>query len=442
MNTQRRQLVDICNSCCRIECVDYEFDDLRPDRVYDHSMVSGSGFLVEAHSIPCVSTLGAHKYVVTNFHVVDGCRGNHQVMVYFPSLGKNGIRGFVVRAFPQVDLAIIRLDHTDTLLDGAIEALPITYDVVPTFTKAYALGYPMASNDVQVSEGTVSGWDEEHIQLNISINDGNSGGPIVVQCGDGTLKVAAVTVATAGGAEGIAYGIPLLFFNLYQSCLYRRSSSILGLFPETLCSTRGPFITTGHERDILMIMGFKVGDKVIRVNGAMSVDDFGEVPVFWRQKVSWIDKHLLFTYITQGGHATVDRGGKITIVEWPPLPTVRPALIRHIFPAYECPVDRTIGAITITNLNMAVVHSACQVSLFQHSLSTYITQPTKRHESAIVVAHIDINSATHASKIIEVYDIVTHINGLRVSSLADIGSTPTHSITINESITILSSALI
>ena len=442
MDGHRAQLIEICKSCCRIECLDYQFDDLRPSRDYDHTLVSGSGFLIDAGALSCVETETRYQYVLTNFHVIDGCPHPHEVTVLFPSLGKKGIIGTVIRAFPQIDLAIIRFHRNEET--NVYLPLTITSDAIPNFTRAYALGYPMASNDVMVSEGTISGWDDEHIQLNISINDGNSGGPILVEGQDGKLEVVAVTVASGSDTEGIAFGIPMLFWSLYQSCVskrtFRKSSEILHFFPETTCSIRGSFITTGHENDILMTMGFREGDKVININGSQPVDDFGEVSVGWRPKASWLENVLLYNHIVQGGSAIVERGSvfnrRRVIIEWPPLPSVKRPPVHMIYPAYDRVTSHTIGSITLSNLTSNIIDSAIRASHFQNHLSTYLILPTKRSESAIVVTHVDVNSEMYGKKIIRVYDVITHVNGIRVHSILELVGVVAETITINDIITI------
>jgi len=404
-------------------------------------MVSGSGFLIDASSLTSVETSARSQYILTNFHVVDGCPDPHEVSIFFPLLGKQGLIGTVIRAFPQVDLAVIRMDRTD--LTTSYRPLTLTSDMIPNFTRAYALGYPMASNDVMVSEGTVSGWDDEHMQFNISINDGNSGGPILVRGKHGNLEVVAVTVASGGDTEGIAFGIPMCFWMLYQACVSRRavrnSLTVLAFFPETTCSIRGAFIMAGHKNDILMTMGFKEGDKVIEIDSSMDVDEFGEISVGWRPKASWLENVLLYGYIVQGGCAKVERGGNVVLLEWPPLPSLKRPPISSAYPAYECPPSRSVGSLTLTNLTCNIIDSAIRTSHFQNYLSTYRIVQTKRNTSAVVVAHVDVNTDTYGKRIVRVFDVVTHVNGVRVTSIADIADiaqTNIYSMTINDTITV------
>lgn len=430
----REVLRSFCDSCCRIESAEYEIDNLR-QRVYGHDIVSGSGFLIDHECLPSVTVDGPNvRFVLTNFHVVDGCVAPHDVLLFFNRFGKKQVHARVVRAFPQLDLAVIRAD--DPRL-ATLPCLPVLSTIVPIFTKAFALGYPLASHDVQVSEGNVSGWDEEHIQLNMSINDGNSGGPIIVADTEGNLGVVAVSVASAGDSEAIAFGIPLMFLPLYQMCVSRMSRGaqlpVIGLFPESVCHVRCGYIFNEHPDDVLMIMGFKAGDLIMRLNDA-EVDAHGELCVPWRSKVHWMQKNVLYGLVANGGSATVVREHAKICIEWPALPSITQPVVREKYPAYEDVHNVRIGPLTICDLSMNIIRSACE----QHSslLVSYVIEPIKRHMSGVVISDIDVHSITHANKMIRTFDFVTHVDGAPVEKLMDLKNkrAPPKTLTVNHTL--------
>jgi len=407
-----------CDSCCRIESAEYEIDSLR-QRVYGHDIVSGSGFLIDQGCLPSVITDGPDvRFILTNFHVVDGCVAPHDVLLFFNRFGKKQVHARVVRAFPQLDLAVIRAEDP-RLRD--LPCLPVLSTIVPIFTKAFALGYPLASHDVQVSEGNVSGWDEEHIQLNMSINDGNSGGPIIVADDKGNLGVVAVSVACANDSEAIAFGIPLMFLPLYQMCVSRMSRGatlpVIGSFPETMCHVRCGYIFNEHPDDVLMIMGFKAGDLVTRINDA-DVDAHGELRVPWRSKVHWIQKNVLYGLVANGGSALVIRDQTTLRVEWPALPSITQPVVRERYPAYEELQNLKIGPLTLCDLSINIIRSACEQR--NSFLATYVIEPIKRHALKVVISDIDVHSMTHANKMIQTFDFITHVDDVPVESLMQI----------------------
>ena len=101
------------------------------------------------------------------------------MLLFFPKLGKKPIKGRVKRAYPQSDLAILEVPSKEAKRLKGIPNLEISRETVPKFTTAYALGFPLGCDDVQISEGVISGWEDTLYHMNISINSGNSGGPRV-----------------------------------------------------------------------------------------------------------------------------------------------------------------------------------------------------------------------------------------------------------------------
>ena len=423
-----------CDSCCRIESAEYEIDDLR-QKIYGHDIVSGSGFLIDHSCLPSVIVdAPTVRFVLTNFHVVDGCVAPHDVLLFFNRFGKQQVHARVVRAFPQLDLAVIRSE--DPRL-AELPCIPVLPTIVPIFTKAFALGYPLASHDVQISEGNVSGWDEEHIQLNMSINDGNSGGPIIVAMPDGELGVVAVSVASANDSEAIAFGIPLMFLPLYQMCVSRMSRGaqlpVIGLFPETVCDVRCGFIFDEHRNDVLMIMGFRAGDHILQINN-MDVDAHGELSVPWRTKVHWMQRNVLYGLVANGGTAVVMRGTSRQKLKWPALPSITQPVIREKYPAYEDIKNVVVGPLILCDLSLNIIKKSCE----QHSgsLATYLVHPIKRHSAAVVISDVDVHSLTHANKMIRAFDIVTHVDETPVTTIASIAKKQSKikSLTINHTL--------
>ena len=417
------KLRQFCKSCCRIECADHTVDVLRPSKIYDHTLVSGSGFLVDARDVESAWKWKAecssddHRYIITNFHVVDGCLSPHNVLVYFESFGKHGFPGFVVRGFPQVDLAIVAIKNVERL--SSLCNLPVMWNSVANFTRIYALGYPNGQSDVQMSEGVISGWDDEHLQMNISINHGNSGGPMVA-CGiDGELRVAGVNVATAAGSEGIAFAIPLQFLKLYQRCIHRGLKKTICFFPETLCRTRCGYILDEHPCDLLMVMGFHAGDCIVELCDE-SVDEYGELEVSWKNTAHWTDIHIMYGLISNGGSACVVRQGVRRRFEWPPLPSVCRAAVHCVFPLYEDLGELEVEAVTLSNVSLNTVISACESEGVLNPLAHYLTSPIDQHVPCVVVSDVDVSSGVRSGGLIHTYDVVTHVNGVSVLCISDI----------------------
>jgi S1-C subfamily serine protease len=402
---------NIENGVCRVESIMTEFDVTRPYMELDHEAVSGSAFLVD---VPAGMKIGASgssgssgfRYLFTNFHVVEGNK-TKDVLLYFPKFGKTPIKGRVVRVYPQCDMAILRCPEKP--LRG-IANLPIRTTPVPKFTDAYALGFPLGCDDVQISQGAISGWEDEFYHMNISINSGNSGGPVIIDD-----QVVAISMATINGAEAIGLGIPMVFLDdiLQMDCIFES----LHLEPRSQCSVRGATIMTMHKRDVFSYMGFKKGD-IVQKMCMYPVNSFGRVHVDWTDlRVAWTDVNIMRRAL-RGGDSTVLRGDETITLRWGKIPNTCIPLVRCIYPFYE-PIDHvTVGALDIVTFSLnlvAIAHNAITKDLALCALDA-----THCHEPRIVVSYVDTFSEAYIQDNIQLFDILTHVNEHPVTTLEDL----------------------
>lgn len=151
----------------------------------------GSGFIINTNG-----------YALTNYHVV---KGVNKVTAYLK--GGKPFEATVVKTLPKQDLAIIKLPGTE-------------YDCIPLNSKndmgvgseVYAFGSPVSlelSNSI--SRGIVSGIryikDKKLtlLQIDNSINGGNSGGPLVNKSGEVIGVVSAKIIGD--NTEGLGFAI-------------------------------------------------------------------------------------------------------------------------------------------------------------------------------------------------------------------------------------------
>lgn len=143
--------------------------------------------------------------VVTARHVVEGAR---HVAVRFPGSGPV-VPAEVVYADTDLDFAILLvnaggpIEHVVPLPDG-VPALSVRDTIT-------AIGYPFDADrrQPQSSRGIIGGvLDDGRLQLDISVNPGNSGGPLL----DANEALVGIVVARAShrmGAEGIGLAVPI-----------------------------------------------------------------------------------------------------------------------------------------------------------------------------------------------------------------------------------------
>ena len=154
----------------------------------------GSGFIIDPEG-----------YVVTNNHVVDEASG---IKVTLPD-GKQ-FDAEVVGTDPQTDLALLKIDAKDTLpaLEwGDSDALKVG-DWVMAVGNPFGLGGSVTAGIISARSRDIhAGPFDDFLQVDASINQGNSGGPTF----DLNGRVIGINTAIAspnGGSVGIGFAIP------------------------------------------------------------------------------------------------------------------------------------------------------------------------------------------------------------------------------------------
>lgn len=249
------------------------------------------------------------RFALTNFHVVDELYKRECYLCY-PKKGKSKMTATVIYIVPQLDVAVLMVDpHGEHPLwfdqqniETFIASIPnLTIDERPVkgnSQNVMAIGFPNLSTDYQLCEGCISGRSHAMIQISISLNGGNSGGPLMM---DGA--VIGICTASILDSEALGLAVPiwqaLQFFQNWSSF----ESTILALpswgmktrttSPEYLeyfdieSSTEGcsihKLIPSGptelarlHVNDIILLV--ESDDTIYKV------DNFGLVSVEWADK--------------------------------------------------------------------------------------------------------------------------------------------------------------
>jgi len=165
-------------------------------QVLDNTWSVGSGCILDSKG-----------YIITNQHVV----GNEKDEIYITLYGGDVVKGSVVWANSNLDLAVIKI---------AVAGLPYLNmgdsDLIRIGEKAIAIGNPLGF-DFQgtLTSGVISGLNrsvevngiymEDLIQTDASINTGNSGGPLL----NGKGEVVGINTVKVESAEGIGFAIPI-----------------------------------------------------------------------------------------------------------------------------------------------------------------------------------------------------------------------------------------
>lgn len=148
---------------------------------------AGTGFLVKDDG-----------YIVTNYHVIDGAQ-KIQVLTF----DRDIMNALLIGYDKNRDVALLKINGNYNSLDLADS------NELQVGNKVIAIGNPLGLS-FTVTEGIVSATDRigpnglpEYIQTDVSLNPGNSGGPLINTAGD----VIGVNNFKVGNAENLGFAL-------------------------------------------------------------------------------------------------------------------------------------------------------------------------------------------------------------------------------------------
>ena len=155
------------------------------------------------------------RFLFTNFHVVDSVI-TKKVELCIPSKGYNRLSASIIHVVPAMDVAILCIDPLgEHPAWRCNDSIPLFLEDIPNLKlnnvpvkgnsqEVTAIGFPSLSTDYQLCEGCVSGRGLGMIQLNLSLNGGNSGGPLMHK-----NKVIGICTASEAETEAIGLAVPI-----------------------------------------------------------------------------------------------------------------------------------------------------------------------------------------------------------------------------------------
>ena len=194
----------------------------------------GSGFLINPETVGYTRKEKKYtnsRYVLTNAHVVENSKTKH-CKIIFPE-NKVFYMAKIVKISTELDFALLRIcnknmeNNTEDILKS-IDNLKLVckYYTTKSNFEIYTIGFPNNCDEHRISVGFLSGIFEENYQLNLSLNPGNSGGPVFNSNGE----VIAIAVAKEG--EAISMAVPT--FQIYNLITKWSKSNKCNIRPPSL----------------------------------------------------------------------------------------------------------------------------------------------------------------------------------------------------------------
>jgi serine protease Do len=245
-------------------------DQFRNSPQRRQGMAQGSGFVITADG-----------YVVTNNHVVENAKA---VQVTFHDGAEYDAT--VVGTDPKTDLALLKIKS-----DKSFPAVKLADQEAKVGDWVMAVGNPFGLGGT-VTAGIVSargrdignGPYDDFIQIDASINKGNSGGPSFNLNGD-VVGVNSAIFSPSGGSVGIGFAIPAAMVKEVVDSLKSDGAVTRGwlgvqIQPVTeelaeglgLDAAKGAIISDLTENSPALKAGLKQGDTILKANGE-DIDD-------------------------------------------------------------------------------------------------------------------------------------------------------------------------
>jgi S1-C subfamily serine protease len=152
-------------------------------------------------------------HILTNAHVV----GDAGLVRVVSSNGAYKMVAEVLRRDRVRDVALLRVQKLPENFSPALR--PIRLDIPRVGEEAYAIGTPLQEKNLQdtVTKGIISAWRPRHrndrqsyIQADITIQPGNSGGPLLDAHGNITGIAVSGVLEDVGGMAGLNYFVPIV----------------------------------------------------------------------------------------------------------------------------------------------------------------------------------------------------------------------------------------
>ena len=155
----------------------------------------------------------APAVVMTAAHVVSKTYTDTGVKIAIPSMGSNKLLSARVIAFiPEIDVALLVITAPDFVPRTKFFKFGNDRVLVPG-AALMVVGFPLGANGLKVHNSTFNGLQDGVIQIDSSINPGNSGGPVLV---NNSSDLSVVGLVSSGfdprAANSVAFAIPISTF--------------------------------------------------------------------------------------------------------------------------------------------------------------------------------------------------------------------------------------
>lgn len=410
------------DSVVRILCSNIEYNWLQPylnDNIYESS---GTGFFIKYIG----DKKNSYKHILTCFHVIESAK---KIYVTVSSKSKEKYEAEIISVCPKLDLALIKIKGYSNKKYMKLG----DSDKIKPGDGVNALGYPMSSTKLKVTNGIISGFSRYLLQTDTAINSGNSGGPLVLKSTGQVIGINSEKIASFF-ADNIGYAIPIFFFKNIINLMKKNkvihkpkfycefNNSDFNLFSYYSINGKSNCKSGYHITKIFKASNFynKLSDgDVLCTFDNYKIDNFGESCVKWSKDPVYIN-HILYRYNLGDSVKIIyiDSKGKVknTKITFS-LPKFK---IRERFPDFETIPYEIIGGIVLMDLSYNHIYYRNKFASEQRKALSKYFSIDGRYNNALIITYILQGSYIHKLENIRKGDIISHINKKKVSTLDDL----------------------
>ena len=420
------------NSIVRITSDSVKYNWFCPDLKEPSGSGTGSGFIIDIKKF----------YIITNHHVVDN---STQIYISIPQFGQNKFSAKIISIFPQVDIALIQIEDITEFQNKLkkdkikIKILPFgdSFKINPE-DKVRVVGYPLGSQSLKTTSGSINGFEDGKIQTDAPINSGNSGGPLINKKNEiiGINFQGAVGI----GIDNVGYAIPINILKIHLETMKKQSflylvefnidtNNISLKFNKSigLNKKQGIYIKKISINSVFKNVT-KEGNILLKIKN-YDIDNYGDIK-FHNQNCN-IDEITKYIKMDELFQITIFNS-KTKKIEQKKLKYTNKHLdnTRHMYPMFNKIQYINLLGITIMQLYnnhmikiLQCIKNGKQNNVsgkYMFSIPTFLTNFDNFNKVQFFVSFITSNSLMKVVKNIHPGDFLERINGKEIKSIKDI----------------------
>ena len=447
MNEKTTQLVK--QSIVKVVGIGSNYNTVQPYLIETDYESGGTAFFINQQTLNSNFPGKKMRYLLTNFHVVQNY-SSRMCKVEWPERAGSFMKAYVKFVVPNIDVAVLEInpfgdhpqwyaqDHAEFLENIPNLQLDDKTMIRGQSQRVRAIGFPNLCDDRQLSDGTLCGRGCGMLQLDITLNGGNSGGPLFLK-----NKVIGINTASVAESERISLAVPIKmicdFFKRwtnFESIILRTpaygfqfkvltkdylqfkgvESSFEGALIKNILKGTAADKAGLKERDILL----GITSDVNRFN----VNSFGKVMVPYCDAMVSLDDVEFLLHLDTEVELSILRGKKQLNLKIKPEPI--DFKVCHRFPNYEDIEYVCFGGMVFMDLNMNHLKdeeddedesSSEDISSLLHTLKGGIGMKTM-----VICTHITPQSHVSIDASFTEYSQVVKINKVKVKDVSHLKS--------------------